>query len=129
MTALRKIRTELTFAREPIDSAREFSIHQHDPLVAFADFGKERLNHVRLGPGLVEDLRERRKIGAILVDPEDRLAAIAMQRLDHNRAMSALEIAQVIEMSRDEGGRHEAGVIEHEHLLGCIHHFARVVDH
>ena len=32
-------------------------------------------------------------------------------------------------MPRDQRRRHEARVIEHEHLLGCIHHFARIVGH
>ncbi len=129
MAALRKVRTELAFTREAIDRADEFAIDQHDPLVAFADFGEERLDHVRFGPGLVEHFGQRGQVGALLVDAEDRLPAISMQRLHHHRTVAILEVAQIVEMPRDQRRRHEPRVIEHEHLFRCIDHFARIVSH
>ena len=40
-----------------------------------------------------------------------------------------MERFHVFDAARDQGRRHEARVIENEHLFGGIHDFARIVDH
>ncbi len=84
---------------------------------------------MRLGPCLVEDLEQRRQIGAVLVDAENRLSAIAVQRLDYDSAVPGLKFADLVERTRDQRRRHEARIVKHEHLFGRVDHLARVVDH
>jgi hypothetical protein len=91
--------------------------------------GKEGLHHVRLAPGGVEHFDQRREVGAVAADLEDRLAAIAVERLDHDLAMPGKEGARLVQAARHQRRRHELGIIEHEHLLGCVADAGGIVDH
>ena len=92
------------------------------------DLREERLDHVRFGPGLVEHFEQRGKVCSVGVDLEDRLAAIAVQRLDHHRAVLLMERLHIVHLSRNQRRRHEARIIEHEHLFRCVDGLGRVVD-
>ncbi len=84
---------------------------------------------MRLAPHRVEHLDQRRQIGGVRPDLEDRLAAIAVERLDHDFLMLGEEGARFVEAARDERRRHELRIIEHEHFLRRVAHRRRVVDH
>src|SRR3546814_18820871 len=58
-----------------------------------------------------------------------RLAAVAVQRLDDQRAVAPVEILHRVEIAGDHRRRHIFGEIEHEHFLGRVADRDRVVDH
>src|SRR3546814_6446929 len=92
IAADREIGTELALAGLAVDRARDLAVDQHDALLALAHAGKELLAHEGFGPPLPQQLDERRAGGAGLVDAEHRLAAVALQRRDDQRAGAPLGI-------------------------------------
>ena len=65
----------------------DLAVDQDDPLVALRDLGKEGLQDVRLAIGGVEQLHQRRQVGAVAADLEHRLAGIAVERLQDEVAV------------------------------------------
>ncbi len=124
-----EVGAEFALARLAVDRARDLAIDQHDTLVALGHFGEEGLDHEGFAPDLTEQLDQRREVRAILADQEHRLAAIAVQRLHHDRTMLRLEALHLVERAGDQRGRHEAFEIEHIDLFGRVAHRCGVVDH
>src|SRR3546814_17248070 len=58
-----------------------------------------------------------------------RLAAVAVQRLDDQRAVAPVEILHRVEIAGDHRRRHIFGEIEHEHFLGRVADRDRDVAH
>ena len=52
-----------------------------------------------------------------LVHPEDRLAAVAVKRLHHDRSVFFLKCSQIIQVTCDERRWHILRIVQHEHLL------------
>ena len=84
---------------------------------------------MRLDISSVEYFDQRGKIRAVAADLEDRLAAVAVERLDDDFAMLRQECAGVVERARDHRRRHEVCIIEHEQLFGRIANACRIVRH
>jgi hypothetical protein len=84
---------------------------------------------VRLAIGGVEQLHQRREVGAVAADLEHRFAGIAVERLDDDLAMLGEELARGAERAGHHRRRHEAGEIEHPDLLGRVADRRGVVDH
>ena len=89
-------------ARAAVDRAGDLAVDQHDPLVALGDLGNEGLEHVRLAVGRVEQLHQRREVGAVAADLEHRLAGIAVERLEDDLAMLLEELARDAERARQQ---------------------------
>ena len=127
--ARREVRSELALARHPVDGARHLAIDQHDALVAFGHCGEEGLGNERLFPDRPEQFRQRGQVRPVRPDPEYAFPRFAMQRLDHNLAVSGVEGTYVGKTAADHRRRHEAREIEHEQLFGRIADGARIVHY
>ncbi|PAV69544.1 hypothetical protein WR25_06090 [Diploscapter pachys] len=125
----REVRSDFAFAGQAVDRAGDLAVDQDDALVALRHRGQERLDHMRFAPGLVEHLDQRGEVRAVAADAEDRLAAVAMQRLDDDLAMLREEGACFVEAAGDERRRHELRIVEHEHLFGRVADAVRIVHH
>ena len=82
---------------------------------------------MRFGPGLIEHFEQCGKVFAVLTNAENRLAAVAVDRLDHNRTVFCHETPHFIDRARHQRRRHEAAVIKHHHLFGRIANIGRII--
>src|SRR5688500_10267003 len=99
-SANREVRADLAFAGDAVDRAGDLAIDQYDALVALRHRGEERLHHVRLAIRGVEHFDQRGEIGAVAAHLEDRLAAIAVERLDDDLAVLREERPRLVEAAR-----------------------------
>ena len=91
IAAHREIGPELALAGLAVDCPGNFAVDQHDALVSTRHFGQKLLHHVRLAPGQVEHFHQGGQVFTFATDPENRLAAIAVERLDDDVAIAASE--------------------------------------
>src|SRR5205085_11645926 len=92
-SADRKVRADFALAGYAIDRAGDFTVDQHDALIALGNLREEFLNYVLLAIGSIEELHQRREIAPVGADAEHRPAGKAVQRLDHDLAMLGKEMA------------------------------------
>src|SRR5206468_7082537 len=96
----RKVRADFAVAGHAIDRAGDFTVDQHDALIAVGNLRQEFLNYVLLAIGSIEELHQRREIAPVGADSEHRAAGKAVERLEHDLAMLAEEMTGESERSR-----------------------------